>query len=313
MRVADAKQLVVDLIVRDIGLSPLALQFDPISPDGDAGKFLLNDQPARAIHHFDGWYVPINLQWFQGEFDPPVIKGTAFHWYAFAIPRRRGLTRDHYLVCDYLKVREWVLDFAAPLGRDHRDHSPWRADLRIFFDDPDERSGYFRWGDEPLGSIHRPGRVFELDNARTLSQTHLTTERVGVFGPGGESSAHRRLKLYVAAHASDFAMSHAAIPLIEHRFRTGDRVDILFQNHWPERIVVEIEVAGEENICTGIHQAIKYRSLAEVEGGYDRSSPTVRSLVVAYKTDYKAADTLAHRYEVDLVSVDSNRVLAAAV
>lgn len=108
-------------------------------------------------------------------------------------------------------------------------------------------------------------------------------------------------------------MSHDAMPFVEHKFRTGDRVDVMFQNHWPERTVVEIEVAGEENICTGIHQAIKYRSLAEVEGGYDRSSPTVRSLVVAYETGYSSASVLADRYGVDLITVDAHRVLAEAV
>lgn len=313
MQVADAKRLVIDLIFRDVGSSPLAVAFDPASPDGDVGKFQIDGRPARAIHHFDGWYVPINLQWFDGGYDAPKINRGPFHWYVFAIPQRGALTREHYLICDYLQMRDWVLDFAAPLGRDHRDHRSWRADLRVFLDDPEERSGYFRWGDEPVEATASPGRVFELNNAATLGHTDLTGERVGVFGPGGESSAHRRLKLYVANHALDFGMSDAATAHVEHRFRTGDRVDIMFQNHWPKRTVVEIEVAGEQNVCTGIHQAIKYRSLAEVEGGYNRSSPTVRSLVVAYDTAYPSASALAERYEVDLVSVDSNRVLAAAV
>jgi hypothetical protein len=158
-----------------------------------------------------------------------------------------------------------------------------------------------------------PSRVFELDNGATLAEAPLVSHRVGVFGPGGESSAHRQLKLYVAAHGTDFGMSHAALALVEHRFRTGDRVDIMFHNHEPERTVVEIEVAGEENICTGIHQAIKYRSLAEVEGGYDRLSPTVRSLVVAYRTEYPAATALADRYDVDLIAVDPRGALAAAL
>jgi hypothetical protein len=85
-------------------------------------------------------------------------------------------------------------------------------------------------------------------------------------------------------------MSQAALALVEHRFRTGDRVDSMFHNREPERPVVEIEVTGQENVCTGIHQAIKYRSLAEVEGGYDLRSPTVRSLVVANDTEVPDRD-----------------------
>jgi hypothetical protein len=313
VKVADAKQLVVELIMRDVGGSPLTVTLDPASPDGDAGKFRLHGQVARAIHHFDGWYVPINLSWFDGGFDPPSINRQPFHWYVFAIPRRGNLAREHYFVCDYLQVRDWVLDFEAPLGRDHRDHNSWRADLRIFPDDPEERSGYFRWGDEPVGCTPHPGRVFELDNAVTLAEAELVPERVGMFGPGGESSAHRQLKLYVAMHGMDFGMSSVAQALVEHRFRTGDRVDVMFENHEPARTVVEIEVAGEENICTGIHQAIKYRSLAEVEGGYERQSPTVRSLVVAYETAYPSATDLADRYDVELIAVDPREVLAAAL
>lgn len=313
VKVVEAKQLAVDLIFRDVGGSPLAITIDGVSPDGDAGKFVLHGRTARAIHHFDGWYVPINLSWFDGSFEPPEIHRQAFHWYVFAIPRRGTLTREHYVVCDYLQIRDWVLDFSAPLGRDHRDHRNWRADLRIFPDDPEERTGYFRWGDEPVDSTPDPGRVFELDNAATLAEAPLVGQRVGVFGLGGESSAHRQLKLYVAGHGTEFGTSQMAQAFVEHRFRTGDRVDVMFQNHEPERTVVEIEVAGEENICTGVHQAIKYRSLAEVEGGYDRLSPTVRSLVVAYETAYPIATTLADRYDVDLIAVDPRRVLAAAI
>jgi len=313
MKVIEAKQFVVDLITRDVGGSPLATALDRSSPDGDPGKLSLNGRVARAIHHFDGWYVPIELAWFSGSFDPPQINGGPFHWYVFAIPRRGRSARDHYFVCDYLQIRDWVLGFEAPLGRDHRDHRSWRADLRVLPDDPEERTGYFRWGDEPVGSIPKPSRVFELDNAATLSLAGLVPQRVGVFGPEGESSAHRQLKLYVAGHGLAFGMSDAARALVEHRFRTGDRVDVMFQNHEPERTVVEVEIAGEENICTGIHQAIKYRSLAEIEGGYELLSPTVRSLVVAYETSYPSAAALADRYKVELISVDPRDVLEAAM
>lgn len=311
VRVVDAKRLAVDLIVNDARGHPVAITLDQGSPDGDVGKFVLQGRVARAIHHFDGWYVPINLAWFAGGFDPPMINRHPFHWYVFAIPRRTGLASEHYLICDYLQVRDWVLDFDAPLGRDHRDHGNWRADLRIVSED--QRIGYFRWGDESVGSTPRPNRVFELDNASTLPEAPLVSQRVGVFGPGGESSAHRQLKLYVASHGESFGMSAAALALVEHRFRTGDRVDVMFQNHEPERTVVEIEIAGEDNICTGIHQAIKYRSLAEVEGGYGLLSPTVRSLVIAYDTSYPSSNELADRYDVNLISVDARTVLAAAV
>jgi hypothetical protein len=46
-------------------------------------------------------------------------------------------------------------------------------------------------------------------------------------------------------------LSEDTVPWIEHRFATGDRVDVMFGNHAPDRTVVEIEVEGEENVCVG--------------------------------------------------------------
>jgi hypothetical protein len=77
--------------------------------------------------------------------------------------------------------------------------------------------------------------------------------------------------------------------------------------------VVEVEIEGENNICIGIQQAIKYRSLAAVDAGYPLVTPRVGSLVVAYNTNYPKATDLAERYEVVLKSVDRELVLAKAV
>lgn len=76
---------------------------------------------------------------------------------------------------------------------------------------------------------------------------------------------------------------------------------------------MEIEVAGEDNICVGIHQAVKYRSLAEIDVGFPPNSGRVGSLVVAYDTKYDRAMALADRYDVSLLSVDRRRVLQTAV
>lgn len=313
MRVGEAKVLVVDLIATDLAGTGAPVVLNPVSPDPkDPGKFLLDGRVARAIHHYDGWYVPIDLGWFEDGFDQPQVHDQPFYWYVFALPSRGRYLRDHYVICDFLQVRDWVLDFAAPLGRDHRDHRQWRADLRVYPDEAVEREGYFRWGDEPVGEL-RPGRVFELDNVVTLTGLEMTGERVGTHGLGGESAAHRRLKLYVASHPTDFGLSSRAQPEVEYRFATGDRVDVMFENHRPDRTVVEIEIDGEENICVGVHQAIKYRSLAESESGFPLMSHRVRSLVVAYEALYPRATELADHYDVELRSVDRELVLASAV
>lgn len=63
----------------------------------------------------------------------------------------------------------------------------------------------------------------------------------------------------------------------------------------------------------GIHQAIKYRRLAEAEAGYPLLSDRVGSLVVAYDTSYPRAVELADRYGASLHSVDRDSILATAV
>ena len=277
------------------------------------GIFVIAEKVARAIHHYDGWYVPISLGWFSGGFSEPQINGTPFYWYAFAIPRRNKYLSDHYFVGDYLQVREWVLDFAAPLGNDHRDHNLWRADLRLYPDPAGERLGYFRWGDEPPGVDDRTGREFALDNILTVAEPAPLGHHVGTFSHGGESSAHQLLKFYVAEHPLDFGLSAAAEAIVEYPFRTGDRVDVMFKNHQPDRTVVEVEIEGENNVCVGIHQAIKYRSLAAADAGYPLLTLRVKSLVVAHDTKYPKALDLAERYEVSLVSVDRKLVLGKAV
>jgi hypothetical protein len=153
------------------------------------------------------------------------------------------------------------------------------------------------------GTVHR---LLELADRAP------TTGTGRAFGPGGESEAHRLLKLYVAARPVTFGLSSQASAHVEYPFATGDRVDVLFENHLPERTVVEVEVAGEQNVCVGIHQAIKYRTLAAVDAGHPLLTSKVRSLVVAYTTEYERAAALAERYEIELQSVDRELVLATA-
>lgn len=309
MRLMEARDLVLDLILAGLPSASGSLIVDPASPDGDPGKFIIAGKVARAIHHFDGWYVPINLRWFDGSYDQPMINSTPFYWYVFALPKRRRYPSDHYFICDYLQMREWVLAFTAPLGNTHRDHSNWRSDLRLY---PDERSGYFRWGDEPPGVDDRPERVFEVDNFATVIAPVPLGQHVGTFGAGGESTAHKLLKYYVADHPPEFGLSAAATPHVEYSFATGDRVDVMFENHLPDRTVIEVEVEGEREVCIGILQAIKYRSLAAADAGYPLLTSRVRSLVVAYSTDYVRAHELADRYEIPLFAVNRELVLGGA-
>lgn len=309
MRLAEARQMVLDLMFAGQPVTA-RLMVDPVSPDDDAGKFRIDGKIARVVQRHSGWHVPISLGWFNGAYDQPMINKTPFYWYVFTIPNLGRYRADHYFICDYLQIRDWVLAFIAPLGKTHQDHADWRADLRLY---PDEEIGYFRWGDEPIGVDEQPGRVFEVDNLSTVAIPAPPGAHVGSYGAGGESAAHKLLKLYVASHPLEFGLSPAAVPHVEYSFATGDRVDVLFENHLPDRTVVEVEVDGEQQICVGVHQAIKYRSLAAADAGYPLLTSRVRSLVVAYHTDYPKARELAERYEIPLISVNRDRVLSPEI
>ncbi len=47
-------------------------------------------------------------------------------------------------------MRDCVLQFSAPKGNDHRDHSDWLANIHIDINLRNEIQVYFRWDDEPL-------------------------------------------------------------------------------------------------------------------------------------------------------------------
>jgi hypothetical protein len=299
MKVAEAKAMALTLMRREL---------DAASPDpNDDGKFLLDGRTARVIHHFSGWHPPIRREWFDGGFQRPRINGGEFHWYVFAIPRLNRRSYDHYFVCDYLQLRQWTLEFRAPKGDDHRDHVDWRADLRV---NESRGDGYFRWGDEPVNFVGSLTRSFPLDNVAELpGLRRFPNLAVGGNRGSGESEAHRLLKHYVARNPRILDLSAVAESELEHEFRTGDRVDVFFRNHHPERSVVEVEVEGSSNVLTGVHQAIKYRSLAEAADGYALQSPRVRAYVVAYETAYDEVREAASRYDVRLLSVDRSDVL----
>ena len=291
---------------------------DTASPDPqDEGKFTLAGEVARVVHPRDGWYVHINLGWFQGTLDRPRVHDTRFHWYAFAIPSGKLHGHDHYLICDYFTMRDWVLEFSAPLGRTYRDQVRWRADMRPHPSIAGESQAYFRWGDEPLG-VWSPSRVVRLDNADTLLTYKLWPQGQSLFvgthgGADGESEAHRRLKLYVSKQPGMLDLHSSAVSELEHEFCTGDRVDLLFENHRPVRTVVEVELAGEQNLIVGVHQAIKYRSLAAAERTCPLDTPKVRAFVVAYEEATQKVADLARGYAVKLLAVDRAKVLAPAV
>lgn len=302
MRVSEAKSQVIELASADIEEKRLSNPINPNPPPSlsDKGKFTILGKPARAIHRFNGWNVPINLSWFEDQFDQPTINNEEFYWYAFAIPKYAGYTRRHYYICDYLQMRDWVLDFSEPLGIDHQDHSYWRADIRPYGAYPDETLGYFRWGDEPIDAQDDSDRVIHLDNIAEIIWRHRTSKRYSAIA---ESKAHLDLKLFVAQNPELVGLTNEFNPILEYIFPTGDHVDVLFDGPDGCRAVVEVEIHDETNLIIGVYQAIKYRTLAAIEHDLPINSPKVKAILVAYEIDYSGVRTVAKDYGVKVFAL----------
>ena len=100
------------------------------------------------------------------------------------------------------------------------------------------------------------------------------------YGPGGEGERHRSLKEYVAGHPDVLGLGKAEEVSTEHRFITGDRVDLSIDFENGEHCVVEVEVEGADSTLIGAHQALKYRALRA--GELDETGKLPHAFLVAY-------------------------------
>jgi len=237
----------------------------------------------------------------------PIINRGEFYCYVFAIEPSLsyGVREPHYLIVDYLTVRQWVLEFNAPSGRDWRDQAHWMANIRPFSDG----TAYFRWGDKSLNDYSRRSRLIQVDNLRELIRPDVETPVGGDgrrAGSGGESDDHRQLKQLVASAPSVIGLGAGASSELEHVFISDDRVDVLFTGGGTDYTVVEVELSGELNLIKGVHQAIKYRALKAAEEGLPNLGPgtKVRAVVVANEIEYPAVRQLADLYEIELIAID---------
>ena len=164
----------------------------------------MRGRPTRAIYRYDGWHVPVDPSWFDGEFGLPEIHSFPFHYYAFAIPEYGGFSQPYYFICDYLQVRAWVLEFKAPQGPDYRDQSTWRADFQPYRADDGTGLAYFRWGDEAIRDQTMSSRIVRLNNIRDIVQPRVRQPK---FDYKPELEAHLRLKEYVALHPEAVGLS----------------------------------------------------------------------------------------------------------
>lgn len=131
--------------------------------------------------------------------------------------------------------------------------------------------------DFPTYAKHKPIVKGALDG-KALENTELQRK----YGKGGESKEHKNLKEFIAKNPKIVGLNKSAVnPFQEHRFLSGDRVDILFEaKKGGLNKVVEIEL---DNVEPGIHQAIKYRTLRCSQLGLKLTDKNISAAVVAWK------------------------------
>ena len=105
------------------------------------------------------------------------------------------------------------------------------------------------------------------------------------YGPGGEGEPHRALKQFIADHPERLGLGPGK-GKVEHRFVTGDRVDVSIELAKGGHCVVEIEVEGEST-AIGAHQALKYRAL---RAGELDSTELPHACLVAYSIPQHVKD-----------------------
>lgn len=118
------------------------------------------------------------------------------------------------------------------------------------------------------------------------------------YGPGGEGEPHRVLKQLIADQPERLGLGRGKCAVVEHRFVTGDRVDVSIELANGEHCVVEIEVEGESTRI-GAHQALKYRALRA--GQLDSTVPP-HACLVAYSIPQQVKDS-CKRHDVSALEI----------
>jgi hypothetical protein len=124
------------------------------------------------------------------------------------------------------------------------------------------------------------------------------------YGLGGEGPEHKKLKEFIARNPSKIGLDKKLVkPHLEHKFVSGDLVDILFEPKGEgDNTVVEIEL---DCVLPGIHQAIKYRALRCSQLGKPLNDKSVKASIVAWNFSEQDIE-LCKKYGIDFFEIPKN-------
>jgi hypothetical protein len=153
-----------------------------------------------------------------------------------------------------------------------------------------------------LAALFRKGNPVRLPPSPSTCSIH----EIDGNGGTGESDAHRHLKEYIASNPSTILGEPGLRTVaLEYLFPTGDRADVVMEDHAGRIVGVEVEVVVGEKQWEGVLQAIKYRYM--LEPLTQRHPGDSRAFLVAYDI-MPSMKKQCERYGVQCISVDRKRV-----
>lgn len=123
------------------------------------------------------------------------------------------------------------------------------------------------------------------------------------YGLGGESKSHLNLKEYIAQNPSLVGFPKNSAIIIERKYPTRDRVDLVIISPSGLKAVVEIELFGEENLIVGAKQLVKYRVLESVENNWPLNNDQCKAILVARDKMTEALERFCKKYSIEFYPI----------
>lgn len=147
---------------------------------------------------------------------------------------------------------------------------------------------------EAFGSRPAPPAAGCLSERSVNRQSAIVSARK--YGPGGEGKDHREMKEWVAQHPEALGLTDVVSYELEHVFKSGDAVDLVFHREHGRQTVVEIETTIP---MPGAHQVIKYRALLCAERNLPLSSEKISGVLVAWSIP-DVVQSFCGKYSIDV-------------
>lgn len=101
------------------------------------------------------------------------------------------------------------------------------------------------------------------------------------YRAGGESDAHKRLKMYVAENPALVGARGRDTGTVEYQLPSGDCLDVLFRGNreWTA-VEVKSRLSGVDDLARGLFQCVKYQAVLEAVRAAEGIRRSVRAVLV---------------------------------